>query len=206
MFSSCVVLPIFRAASVMVRRDQLKRDRIVYLLARENWEFFYVGKGYQKRPGEHLTEVRAGRGRNRYKANIIRHLDATLGYIPTIVLATGLTDAEACAMEILLIAAIGRKDKGLGPLVNMTDGGDGSRGYVFSIERKKQYSVILKNAFTNPVAIKNLKEGLARSNARPESHEHRSDAALSSWEDPQKRQNKCVGMKAAWSDKTAKER
>jgi hypothetical protein len=45
-----------------------------------------------------------------------------------------LTWEEACKKETEFIHLYGRKDLGLGPLVNMTDGGDGSPGHIRTAE------------------------------------------------------------------------
>jgi hypothetical protein len=47
---------------------------------------------------------------------------------------------EACSIEIYLISFYGRADLGLGSLVNMTDGGEGSIGAIFSEETKAKLS------------------------------------------------------------------
>jgi hypothetical protein len=73
---------------------------------------FYVGKGRLKRAW--TTK------RNPHWVNVVnKH-----GYSVEIH-KSGLSDDEATKLEIALILAIGRRDLGTGPLVNMTPGGDG---------------------------------------------------------------------------------
>lgn len=93
-------------------------------------EVFYVGIG---------TEERAytKRGRNRHWLNIANKC----GYSVEIT-HTDLIREEAMAIEKYLIAFYGRKDLGLGPLVNMTDGGDGCLNQ--SEETRKLRSRIMK--------------------------------------------------------------
>jgi len=47
---------------------------------------------------------------------------------------------EAIEVEMYLISKIGRRDLGTGPLVNMTDGGDGTLGRPHSEESRKKMS------------------------------------------------------------------
>jgi hypothetical protein len=49
-------------------------------------------------------------------------------------------EAEAFACEIKFIMAIGRSDLGLGPLCNLTDGGEGKLGSVLSPEGRAKVS------------------------------------------------------------------
>jgi len=92
-------------------------------------EIFYVGKGKGKRAYSHT-------GRSLYWRNITKKY----GYIVDIT-EDGLTEQEAFDREVFYINKIGRKDLGLGSLVNMTDGGDGPSGVIRSqetIEKTKE--------------------------------------------------------------------
>jgi hypothetical protein len=77
-------------------------------------EVFYIGIGSEKRPYEK-------RRRNYYWANIINKTDYKIE-----ILFDDLDWQEACEKEKEFIKLYGRKDLGLGTLVNMTDGGDGT--------------------------------------------------------------------------------
>lgn len=56
------------------------------------------------------------------------------------VIAEGLTEAEANDLECATIARYGRKDLGLGPLLNRSDGGAGVRGLVMTPEHRARIS------------------------------------------------------------------
>ena len=98
----------------------------IYVLFRETGVPFYVGKGqgYRWLQHTHTTD----REPNRHKRSVIRQMRANGFEVPKIKLHDGLTEDVAFAYEKALIAAIGRADKGLGPLVNLTDGGEGVSG------------------------------------------------------------------------------
>ena len=59
-------------------------------------------------------------------------------------LKEGLTEAQAFAHEVYLIAVLGRKDLGTGCLRNLTDGGEGVSGRVVSEETRQR----IKNKLT----------------------------------------------------------
>ena len=92
---------------------------VVYFHRRKDTnEVFYVGIGDK----EKRAYKKSNRGHNHYWKNIVNKV----GYDVEIVY-TDLTWDEACELEIKYIADFGRKDLGLGNLVNMTDGGEGRK-------------------------------------------------------------------------------
>lgn len=82
-------------------------------------EVFYVGIG--------LSGIRPYRLSSRTK--LWKNIVKKYGY-DVIIIHDNLTYEEASELEIKYIEQIGRRDKGLGPLVNNTSGGDGIRGYI----------------------------------------------------------------------------
>jgi len=97
---------------------------IVYLHKRNDTnEVFYVGMGAE----EKRAFVKCKR--NPYWKHIVNKV----GYSVNII-HKDIDWEEAKNIEILLIEKYGRKDLGLGNLVNMTDGGDGCFGLVQSKE------------------------------------------------------------------------
>ena len=94
-------------------------------------EPFYVGYGHHTRRFDHLKEASKCLmpHRGELKLNIIRKLlRQNLAPIISIV-GSNLAKSDAANMEIFLIETIGRRDLGTGPLSNLTNGGDGTRGW-----------------------------------------------------------------------------
>lgn len=79
----------------------------------------YVGKGQGKRWKRHLTNAH-----NPRLAALVRESG---GDLPLVKVRVGLTDEQAKQVEVALIRAIGRGHRG--PLVNFTDGGEGTIGW-----------------------------------------------------------------------------
>ena len=73
--------------------------------------------------------------RSRYWNNIVNKTDYRVDIV-----MDDLTWEEACEKERELIALYGRKDLGLGPLVNRTDGGDGLCGVSVSYQTRLKMS------------------------------------------------------------------
>ncbi len=90
----------------------------VYVAFRPNGVPFYVGKGRRRRCFDFVTS----------RSLHFRRIAGDGERIPIVKIATELTEAQAFEAERALIAAIGRESNG-GPLVNLTDGGEGVSGY-----------------------------------------------------------------------------
>ena len=103
---------------------------------------FYVGKGHGKRCEFHLDEAKYYTNRKSLKLNKIRKL-LSIGMKPIITkVEENVSDAQAIDFECLLIAEM--RDIGI-LLTNMTDGGDGAKGYKHTEENKRLASERQKN-------------------------------------------------------------
>lgn len=99
------------------------------------YEPFYVGKGgTERRKYSHLESFVSKKERNTLKSNKIKKiLDSELKPFIEVVYSD-LAEASAFTLEKHLISVIGRIDKKTGTLTNLTDGGDGVSGRVYSQE------------------------------------------------------------------------
>lgn len=70
------------------------------------------------------------------------------------ILMDNLTWLQACEKEKEFILLYGRRDLGTGPLINLTEGGDGRFGHIVSEETRKKMSVSIKKAMANVVQSK----------------------------------------------------
>lgn len=104
---------------------------IVYQHRRKDTnEVFYIGIGACKYRAYDIT------GRNKHWKRIVDKV----GYDIEI-LIEDLSWEEARIVERQLIADIGRKDLGKGPLVNLTDGGDGCLGRHLTLETREKIAM-----------------------------------------------------------------
>jgi len=101
-----------------------RNDFYTYAFMRKDGTPYYIGKGRDRR---------WKRGHNVFVPPVERVL----------FLKTGLVEEDAFRHEIYMIAVLGRKDVGTGILRNITDGGEGLSGYVFSDESKAKISSAL---------------------------------------------------------------
>lgn len=111
----------------------MRNDFFVYVWRRPCGEPFYVGKGKKYRDT-------AEQGRNPIFRNIVAKIRAG-GEEPVVErIFDGITEHEAFAHEVALVAKYGRKNNGTGVLANLTDGGDGVSGWVASAETRARMS------------------------------------------------------------------
>lgn len=110
----------------------------VYIHRRaDTGEPFYVGKGSRRTRDRSESYERAYTHCRRAR----RWCDAVAAHgLVVEVVACCAEDAEAQRLEMQLIEAIGRRDIGAGPLINLTDGGDGHAGIVVSDELRAKRS------------------------------------------------------------------
>jgi hypothetical protein len=116
-------------------------------------EPFYVGKGRSWRFKNHLLKVKRGIYPNLPKFNVIKQiLDS--GYDPIIIkYKENLEENDAFLLEKDLIEKIGRKDLGIGPLRNLSNGGEGNGNRVFTEEHRKNISESKKGKCTENMKI-----------------------------------------------------
>jgi len=113
-------------------------------------EIFYIGIG------KTLTRATSKLNRNRYWKNIINKTEYNVE-----ILFNDLTWEESCQIEKYLIKYYGRKDLGLGNLVNMTDGGDGILNLHKDSRDKISKSMKNNKKFLNKTHTKETKQKLS---------------------------------------------
>lgn len=132
-----------------------------------NFEPIYVGKGTNNRCYDHLY-----RTDNAPLPCKLQKLNR-LNFAPIIIKYKIFNNSQdAFDFEIEMISSIGRKDLGKGPLVNLSDGGEGNTGFIYSDEFKKAHSErMLQWAKDNPVSAETRRKLSKRSKGRTRSKE-----------------------------------
>jgi hypothetical protein len=113
-----------------------------------NFQPLYIGKGKGNRYKDHLKITNV---KNKIFENKLKYWKQHAISEEIIIVKDNLAEIEAFNLEIKLIAEFGRFDLGTGPLLNLTDGGEGGSGripwnkgisgvYVTSEETKKKIS------------------------------------------------------------------
>lgn len=118
--------------------DPRKPARYCYESVCFLYEPFYIGKGRGSRCLDHLKFL-SRKTNKHFKGKLTKILSKFSNmqeYI--IVLEGGITESKAFDLERQLIAQIGRADLKLGPLCNLTNGGEGTGGVVMSSEARKK--------------------------------------------------------------------
>lgn len=124
--------------------DPRKPGEYIYDDLTFDYEPFYVGKGKGNRCEIHLYECTSRKSSIRY--NKIKKIRQS-GLEPIIIkLYENLEEKISFNLECLTIKKIGRKDLNFGPLINLSNGGEGESGYIFTNEHKLKLSNSLKNS------------------------------------------------------------
>lgn len=113
-----------------------------------NYRPVYVGKGNisHKRKCKHVRKTKYN---NTKLVDLNTHL-LSIGIQPCcITVFTTNDESVAFSKERELIKLIGREDLCLGPLFNLTDGGEGTSGKIYTEEERKQRSTNTQNYFNN---------------------------------------------------------
>ncbi len=190
----------------------------VYLLLREDGTPFYVGKGKGRRWMIHQWD--ALKGEDSHKARIIRKTIKTVGHLPKKKVATGLTEAEAFALETSLIAefrAVGHK------LVNLTNGGDGTAGWkppakfrersrrtlkaIWDDPKKREERTqAIADAWADPETGSRMREATKIGHATAEFSEKMTIISQEAWTDPDMRERQRAGVTDAWTKPDIREK
>lgn len=106
-------------------------------------EIFYIGKGTKNRHKQHLTEAKKWPFKPKPSTNVpkVKRIKQIIdNNQKPIIIKVFQTDDESAALneERRLILLIGRKPNG--PLLNQTDGGEGTSGYKHTPEVKRLFS------------------------------------------------------------------
>ena len=132
-------------------------DFYVYIIHDSTGVPVYVGKGSGKR--SHQTK-----GKRNAK---IEGLISFGGTLPSVKVRENLTEAEAFDLEKALIAFHGREDLGLGPLLNLNDGGPGGENPAAETRAK------MSEAHSGKEPTAQTREKIAAAlKGRPKSAEH----------------------------------
>lgn len=106
---------------------------------------FHVGKGHNSHRRDRIAETLRCQ-KNPLKKRVISRITEA-GLTPGwVIVASGLSEAQAFELEKELIAKYGRRDKKTGILCNLTDGGEGASGYLWTDQdRERQRRRMLEN-------------------------------------------------------------
>lgn len=145
------------AIDVMATIRASDKPFYAYILRKPCGAPFYVGVGKGDRLLDHERDARLPHKRGR-KISTIRAIHAD-GLSVRYEAASFHSDwHSAAAEEVALIRQIGRKDRGIGPLCNLTDGGEGAPGAVRSQAARDAVSAAQKGKVLSPETRQLLRE------------------------------------------------
>lgn len=118
--------------------------------------------------------------------------------LPVVKVREGLTESDAFQTEIAFISAIGRGKNG--PLVNLTDGGDGPTGAKHSKKARKQIGLNSKAMWGDEEKRNQIIAASRAARATPEFHEMRSAISTRVASDPEWRKTQSKLMTERMGD------
>jgi len=122
-----------------------------------NYKPIYIGKGQGTRVLKHIKSNKKSK-----LVNLNKHL-IEVGLVPHYQILEYFEDeVDANNREMELISEIGREDLNQGPLFNLTNGGEGKSGIIWSKEAREAVSIHRKKYFSS-LSKKQLKEHGQRS-------------------------------------------
>jgi hypothetical protein len=167
----------------------------VYLhLTEDTNEVFYVGKG----KGNRAYKLS---GRNKFWHSVVnKH-----GFVVKIV-EDNLSEDQSVLLERKLISEYGRRDLGQGTLVNLTDGGEGQSGKIYSDKERLVLSEKAKSYYEIPEHIEKRKLIAKEVNGRPEVKEKLRLRAIEQNCSEEFRKIKAENTKNSWNDPEVRRR
>ena len=164
------------------------------------FEPFYTGTSNSKRRFKrHLWEASSNAPSNPHKSNKIKKIITELGIEPYFVITVNnISHEESRKIEISYIEKVGRYDLRLGPLTNLTNGGDGSYGIIMSEETKIKIGSKSKGRKPHPNTIeaitkRNLTSNYMKGRTGVSHHRFGVEHTLTSKEKIKSNHAKCDG-------------
>ena len=114
---------------------------------------FYIGKGKGTRMYSHERDVKNGKIPNTNNTYLFRKIKKIHTSGLSVIykkIIENIDDDMALSVEVKEIRKVGRANLGLGPLCNLTDGGEGNSGKVVSEESKHKMSLTAKERLKDP--------------------------------------------------------
>ena len=167
----------------------------VYLhLTEDTNEVFYVGKG----KGSRAYKLS---GRNKFWHNVVnKH-----GFVVKII-EENLTEEQSILLEQKLINEYGRRNLGTGKLVNLTDGGEGVSGKIYTDEERELMSSRVKAYYELPESREKRKQIAKKVNSRVEVKEKLRLKAIQQNSSEEFRKVKAENTKNSWNNPETRQR
>lgn len=185
---------------------------------------FYVGKGSDDRYSHHADNARYYRTEDKFPRGYNRHLHykicqiRALGLEPAIYIwHRDLLEKQALLLEKVFIKLLGRDDLGTGPLLNLTDGGEGvsgrppwNKGIPTTPELAEQISKTLLVRYSECPVSETTRDAISESVLAWTSSEEgqnviraRAQSQVGTSHSLASRSKQSASMKAAWAAKRA---